>query len=61
MLKWFKSHAQGIMRMRIIHSMVEPPIIKGYDDGLKDVYNSLYLDFEFRKRRTIKGDTMHNL
>ena len=36
-LKWFKSHAQGIMGMRTIHLMVEPPIIKGCGDQLKGV------------------------
>ena len=47
--------------MRMVNVSVEPPIIK--DDGmeLKGIYFSLYFEIEYRKRRTIKEDTMHKL
>ena len=41
--------------------MVEPPITK--DDGidLKGVYFISYFEIEYRKSRTVKGDTIHKL
>jgi len=45
----------------MIHVMVEPPITK--DDGmeLRGVYFISYFEIEYRKSRTIKGDTIHKL
>jgi len=38
-----------------------PPIAIKMDSNSKKVYILLYFEIEFRKCRTIKGDTMHKL
>jgi hypothetical protein len=38
-----------------------PPIAMKMDSNSKKVYILLYFEFEFRKCRTTKGDTMHKL
>ena len=62
MLKWFKSHAQDIMGMRTIHSMVDPPNYKKNEVTNSKVFKFFdILNLSLEKNHTIKGDTMHKL